>query len=194
MFWIHFPTMGCFSCYYTWKFTTYFGAILSKEVLKVDDALDVVAVHGISGIIGSLSIGFFASKDVNPTGQDGWVGGHAIQICYQLLGVVVCGAWAAFWTLTILFLLKITIGIRISEEGEKIGLGWVEHGEYPDNYEYHKHKRFLKKHPQYDHEDDFVHFYHRKHKPADTTEDHLPDYDESTCLNQIPVKYQLQDT
>jgi Amt family ammonium transporter len=66
-------------------FASYTGVILFKEKLKIDDALDVSSVHGVAGIIGSLSIGLFASKLVNPAGPDGLFFGNPAQLGIQAI-------------------------------------------------------------------------------------------------------------
>ena len=75
-------------------FASYYGILLLKERLKIDDALDVSSVHGITGIIGSIAIGLVATTVVNPSGPDGLLSGNAMQLAIQALGVaVVCYPW-----------------------------------------------------------------------------------------------------
>ena len=64
---------------------SYSGIIIFKEKLKIDDALDVSSVHGVAGIIGSLSIGLFASKLVNPNGPNGLLFGNPDQLGIQAI-------------------------------------------------------------------------------------------------------------
>ena len=70
-------------------FASYYGILLLKERLKIDDALDVSSVHGITGIIGSIAIGLVATTVVNPSGPDGLLSGNAMQLAIQALGVAV---------------------------------------------------------------------------------------------------------
>ena len=77
----------------------YTGVYVLKEKLHIDDALDVSSVHGITGMIGSLAIGFFADKSVNPQGADGWVHGNFRQVWVQCMGVAVALAWSCVITL-----------------------------------------------------------------------------------------------
>jgi len=116
-----------------------FYAVLLKQKFVFDDALDVSLVHGLTGVIGSLSNGIFASTQVNPTGQDGWIAGHPIQLAYQLLGVTIAVVWSLLWTFILLFLINKMIGIRAPPEDETMGLGYAEHGEFVDT-EYYKRK------------------------------------------------------
>lgn len=64
---------------------SFFGVPILKDRLKVDDALDVSVVHGLTGLIGSFAIGVAASKEYNEGGLNGWIAGNPIQMAYQLL-------------------------------------------------------------------------------------------------------------
>ena len=73
---------------------SYYMVLLLKQRLKLDDALDVGSVHGITGIIGSLAIGLVASSLINPSGPNGLLYGNAAQLGIQALGVAVgAGIW-----------------------------------------------------------------------------------------------------
>jgi ammonium transporter, Amt family len=76
---------------------SFYGVIAFKR-LKIDDALDVSSVHGLTGIAGSLCIGIFADTSVNPNGGDGLVTGHGMLLAYQLFAVLVTVAWSAAFT------------------------------------------------------------------------------------------------
>jgi len=115
-------------------FVSYIGVYVLKEKLLVDDALDVTIIHGLTGIIGSLAVGFVATTKVNPNGVDGWIEGFPVQIAYQLLGVVVAILWSGIWSILILYGMKKTIGIRVSRTAEDQGLDQIEHGEEMDLY------------------------------------------------------------
>lgn len=110
-------------------FSSFFGVILLKDKLKIDDALDVTVVHGFTGALGGIIIGFCATRTVNPYGPDGCFYGSCVQIGYQVLGVSVAIVWSAVWTIALLFVLKRTIGIRVIKSYEKQGLDTVEHHE-----------------------------------------------------------------
>ncbi|MDH3349707.1 MAG: ammonium transporter, partial [Desulfobulbaceae bacterium] len=64
-----------------------FVAVQSKAKLKLDDSLDVVGIHGVGGVVGTLLLGVFASKTVNPGGVDGLLFGNANQLLIQAFGV-----------------------------------------------------------------------------------------------------------
>ena len=75
-------------------FASYYGIVLIKERLKIDDVLDVSSVHGITGIVGSLWIGLFATQAINPIGPNGWFYGNFMQLPIQAFGVGVGALWA----------------------------------------------------------------------------------------------------
>lgn len=119
-------------------FASYSGVVLIKEKLKIDDALDVSSVHGIAGIVGALSIGVFASTIINPSGVDGMLYGNYNQIWIQAVGIAVAAVMGFFGTMAILYVLKKTIGIRVTPEQEEIGLDISLHAEeaYSDEEEF----------------------------------------------------------
>ncbi len=117
---------------------SYAGVVIFKEKLRIDDALDVSSVHGVAGIIGSLSIGIFASSMINPAGPDGLLFGNPEQLLIQAIGVGVSGALGFGGTWVILQVIKFLIGIRVSPEVEDNGLDISEHAEaaYSDEEEF----------------------------------------------------------
>ena len=119
-------------------FASYAGMIIFKEKLRIDDALDVSSVHGIAGIVCSLAVGIFASTMINPTGPVGALFGNMAQFGSQLLGVGVAIALGFGGTLIIMKIIKATIGVRVSEKVEEMGLDLGEHAEeaYADEEEY----------------------------------------------------------
>jgi len=109
---------------------SYCSVYIIKHKLKIDDALDVSSVHGLTGIIGSLSIGFVSQKSLNPAGADGLFFGNPKLLGLQLLGVTVAALWAAVWTAIIAQIVKRTVGLTITKEEELDGLDLVDHKEY----------------------------------------------------------------
>jgi Amt family ammonium transporter len=65
-------------------FASYYGMLLIKERLKIDDALDVSSVHGITGIVGSIAVGLVATTIINPAGPNGLLYGNSTQLAVQL--------------------------------------------------------------------------------------------------------------
>jgi len=116
---------------------SWFAIKLFKGKLKIDDALDVSSVHGVTGAVGSIAIGIFGSKKINPNGQDGLLFGNPKQLGIQTLGVVVAAGWAIFWTAMILIILNKLMNIRITEKDEKIGLDLIQHGASAHQHKVH---------------------------------------------------------
>ena len=105
-------------------------AVGLKYVFKIDDSLDVVGVHLVGGIWGSLSIGIFGSSAVNSIGLDGLAyGGGTALLTKQLLGVGLVFAYSFIATLIIGFAIEKTMGFRIKRESELEGIDLVEHAE-----------------------------------------------------------------
>ena len=112
-------------------------AVRLKTKAGYDDALDVVGVHFVGGLIGSLLIGFFANPDffIKPDGEtffsgEGlFYGGGLSLLGEQLLANGVAIVWSFVLTFVIVKALQLTIGIRVAEEEEVTGLDLAEHGE-----------------------------------------------------------------
>jgi len=105
-------------------------AVGLKYIFMIDDSLDVVGVHLVGGIWGSLSIGIFGSSAVNSIGLDGLAyGGGTELLMKQLLGVGLVFAYSFVATLIIGFAIEKTMGFRIKREGELEGIDLVEHAE-----------------------------------------------------------------
>ena len=104
-------------------------AIKLKEKFNYDDSLDVVAVHLIGGIIGALMLGLLADVAVNPNGVNGLFLGNAALFVNQIIAIIVTIAYSFIVTFIIIKLIDMTIGIRVTEEEESIGLDISLHGE-----------------------------------------------------------------
>ena len=104
-------------------------AVTAKARLGYDDSLDVVGIHGVGGVVGTLLLGVFASTTVNSGGVDGLIAGSATQLGYQALGVVIVTAYAFTVSWVLLKVIKATMGLRVSEENEVQGLDYTEHSE-----------------------------------------------------------------
>jgi Amt family ammonium transporter len=111
-----------------------YGSDLIEKVLKVDDPVGAVAVHGLSGSVGTILVGVFAVD-----------GGLLTTGSFTLLGIQTIGVLSIFvWTISTSFVLfktiDVLIGLRVSEEEELTGLDLLEHGlesSYAD-FEYKK--------------------------------------------------------
>jgi Amt family ammonium transporter len=99
------------------------AATYLKHVLGYDDSLDAFGVHGIGGIVGALLTGVFASATIGGTD------GSLAQFIIQCKAVAVTLVWSSIVSLALLFILKVTIGLRVTPEQEMQGLDTVLHGE-----------------------------------------------------------------
>lgn len=106
-----------------------FAAVNLKMRLGYDDSLDVVGIHGVGGLAGTLLLGVFASTTVNPAGVDGLLAGSAAQLGRQALGAAVVCVYAFVVSWIILKTVHATMGLRVSEENEIQGLDYAEHSE-----------------------------------------------------------------
>jgi ammonium transporter, Amt family len=111
----------------------YLAAVHMKKALGFyDDALDCFGVHGVGGALGALLTGAFASKAINSgiPSKGGWlIDGNFDQMRLQLIDVLAVFVYCGAVTFAILWVLKATIGIRVSEEVEVEGLDINLHGE-----------------------------------------------------------------
>jgi Amt family ammonium transporter len=104
-------------------------AVSLKYRLRYDDALDVVAVHGVGGALGALLTGVFATTAVNPGGAQGLLYGNPWQVGRQAAAVGVTLLWSFLVSLVILKLLQRVMALRVSEEEEVAGLDFSQHAE-----------------------------------------------------------------
>lgn len=106
-----------------------FGVWFCDNVVHVDDPVGAVAVHCLNGIWGTIAVGLFATTNAPESTLKGlFYGGGFGLLGTQLLGVVTVLAWTVV-TMTIIFkVIDMTIGLRVSEEEEIVGLDSKEHG------------------------------------------------------------------
>lgn len=99
-----------------------------KGTLKIDDSLDVFAVHGVGGMMGSLLLAVFASESL---GGIGYAEGAnmASQLWVQLKGVAIVAVYSAVVTLIIGYMVAMVLPMRVSEDAERDGLDIASHGE-----------------------------------------------------------------
>lgn len=99
------------------------------KTLKIDDPVGAISVHGVCGFIGTVLIGLFATANEELPGGGGLLYGGGIDLLgVQALGSAAYIGWAAITTFIVLFILKSTIGLRVSEREEIDGLDTHEHG------------------------------------------------------------------
>jgi Amt family ammonium transporter len=107
-----------------------YTALNLKEKLGYDDSLDAFGVHGVGGIIGTISVGVFASLAMNPGGTDGLVAtGSAHALVTQLKALGAVGIYSIVVTVVLLKVIDVTIGLRVNEEHEVLGLDLSQHSE-----------------------------------------------------------------
>ncbi|WP_299623800.1 ammonium transporter [Pelagibius sp.] len=105
----------------------YVAVDIVKRTLKIDDSLDVLAVHGVGGATGTLLVAFLAAL---PGGSGvNAEGGAFSQFVVQLSGVAATIVWSAVATFVIVKAVSLTIGLRVSEDDEIEGLDFTAHGE-----------------------------------------------------------------
>ena len=107
-----------------------FLAVSSKSRFGLDDSLDVVGIHGVGGILGTLCLGLFASTAVNPGGADGLLfGGGMAQLGKQALGVAVVSVYTFVVSWVLFKVIHVSMGMRLLEEDEVQGMDSTEHSE-----------------------------------------------------------------
>jgi Amt family ammonium transporter len=104
-------------------------AIKLRQKSRLDESLDVWACHGMGGLWGALATGLFATKAVNPAGADGLFYGNPNQFFIQAISAVVVIVFAFVVTYVIAAVLKRTLGLRVGDNEEEVGLDISEHGE-----------------------------------------------------------------
>ena len=109
--------------------TICYGAVQLLSRLNVDDALAVWGVHGIGGTWGALATGLFVGVGFSSFGDLAGAASRGEQILNQLIGIGATWAWAFAATAIILYVLKVTMGLRVSEKEEAVGLDVSQHAE-----------------------------------------------------------------
>jgi len=105
-----------------------YSATLLRERIKVDDALDVFAVHGVGGMFGALATGVFATAAVQPA-YTGLLEGNGQQLVHQLVAVAATIGYAVVGTFVIIKVVDFVLGIRVKPADEALGLDLSAHGE-----------------------------------------------------------------
>jgi Amt family ammonium transporter len=105
-----------------------YSATLLRERIKVDDALDVFAVHGVGGTFGAVATGVLATSAVQAS-YKGLIDGNPGQVFTQLVAVGATIAYAVVATFVIVKLVDVILGLRISARDEELGIDLSTHGE-----------------------------------------------------------------
>ena len=112
----------------------YYGVILVKKKLKIDDALDAFGCHGIGGIWGGIATGIFGKSSINSVAKwDGLVYGEWRLFAAQIEGIIITIAIAVVGTFICVGIVRIFTPLRVTDREEKLGLDISQHGEsaYP---------------------------------------------------------------
>jgi Amt family ammonium transporter len=104
-----------------------YSATLLRERVRVDDALDVFAVHGVGGIFGAVATGVLAVAAIG--GASGAIQGNFGQVAVQLIAVAATVAFAGIATFAIVKVVDFVLGLRVEPEAEQLGLDLAVHGE-----------------------------------------------------------------
>ncbi len=106
---------------------SYYVMLWRNKSNSIDESLDVFACHGVGGTIGVLAAGIFAVASVG--GKSGLIDGNGIQVLIQLLAVVVTAAFSFIMSWLIAKIMQVTMGLRVNEDEELVGLDISQHGE-----------------------------------------------------------------
>ena len=110
-------------------FTVCFFVWLLDYKLKIDDPVGAVAVHFGNGLLGTICVGLFAcGTDTMPQAQGLFYGGGADLLLTQCIGLLAIGLWTAVTMTIVFYVIKKTVGLRVSEQEEIAGLDKLEHG------------------------------------------------------------------
>ena len=110
-------------------FFCYVSVAKLKKMFGYDDSLDAFGLHGVGGIIGALLTGVFAATSLGGSGFGEGIDSISGQVMVQAMGIGATMLYTGVLTFIILIVLKMTIGLRVSEEAEMEGLDTAEHNE-----------------------------------------------------------------
>ena len=102
--------------------------VLLFDRIRVDDPVGAVAVHGMNGIWGTLAVGLWGQKTLGVANDGLFIGGGIKQLGIQFAGAIICSLFAIAAMGIIFYLIKKTIGLRVSKDEEIRGLDIGEHG------------------------------------------------------------------
>ena len=104
------------------------SVIFFDKVVKIDDPVGAISVHGINGAFGTLAVGLFAEASYSDGVNGLLFGGGFAQFGVHAIGVLTAFGWAFGLSLVMFYIIKATIGIRVTPEEEIQGLDIGEHG------------------------------------------------------------------
>jgi Amt family ammonium transporter len=103
-------------------------AMLLRMKSKIDESLDVWACHGVGGTWGAIATGIFATAAVNSAGS-GLIDGNAGQVVTQIIAVAATGIFSFIATFVLAKVIDATLGLRVKDEEEAVGLDVAQHAE-----------------------------------------------------------------
>jgi len=106
-----------------------YGAVMLRDRMAVDDALDVWAVHGVGGTVGAICTGLFATTVINASAANGAFYGNAGQLWIQNVAVTAAWVFSGVMTFAILKVVNVFVPLRVSEREEAMGLDLSQHSE-----------------------------------------------------------------
>ena len=106
-----------------------YGAVMLRDRMNVDDALDVWAVHGVGGTVGAICTGLFATTVINSGAANGAFNGNVSQLWIQLVAVTAAWVFSGVMTFVILKVVNVVVPLRVSEREEAMGLDLSQHSE-----------------------------------------------------------------
>jgi Amt family ammonium transporter len=112
-------------------FICFYATLYLKQVLKIDDSLDVFPVHGVGGMLGTLMAGIFVSSELGIFSGQGLPEGVSIaqQLGIQATGILATATYTAVVTFVILIVVRAIVGLRVTEDEEAEGLDITAHNE-----------------------------------------------------------------
>ena len=105
----------------------YYFAGLIKETFNIDDSLDVFAVHGVGGMLGTLLVGILANESIG--GTAGLLEGNGAQVKTQIIGIISVAVWSLVATYIIVKITNSICGLRVTKKDTRDGLDITSHGE-----------------------------------------------------------------
>ena len=107
----------------------YLAVSWAKVKFGYDDSLDVFGVHGVAGMWGAIAAGLWATSTVPGNDTNGLFFGNPEQVLIQAKAVLFTLVWAGVVSFILLKLIDMTIGLRVDEDDERVGLDVTEHRE-----------------------------------------------------------------
>jgi Amt family ammonium transporter len=107
----------------------WFAVTYIKNLLGYDDTLDAFGVHGVGGIWGAIATGLWATKTVNPAGNDGLFYGNPVLLWIQIKAVVITVVFSFVAGIVLLKIVDAVMKLRVGEHEERVGLDLTQHRE-----------------------------------------------------------------